>query len=231
MVKLFCVLMYWILWYAISFLMAEEVRPEFRLRHPSAIDKCMDDEKTLAIDYSMHPYYLRADLDGDSKMEYVLSVLGSPEWKRQGIMICRENGTKTIYRGIADRKGVDEDKERITNKWGRIVKDAILIESKSSDLQEYSVKKCCYGRGNLAGQLIFLLNANESSRAIPLGVTWHPISKEEMLGMAHDILGGEGEIVGEGVGSAWELTFTYGFMQGGQFRWLICTHPDLGGNF
>ena len=117
-------------WFLISPLIAEEMGSEYWMVHPSAIEKCLDHERTLAIDYSMHPYYLRMDLDGDDEMEYIVSVLGNSGWERAGLMVCRETGAKTIYRGIADRDVSAEEKDRIGKMWG-IVKDAVLIEGRT----------------------------------------------------------------------------------------------------
>ncbi len=154
-------------WIAISPLIAEEGSSEVWLLHPGALYKCMDNEKTLAIDYSMHPYYLRVDLDGDGEMEYVISVLDSSGWERRGLMVCHEDGVKTIYRGIADRAISAEDKDRIDKTRG-IVKDAVLIEGQTSEatlnstvsknhsiivshMFRYTVKKCCIGKGKGMG--------------------------------------------------------------------------------
>ncbi len=226
---LFCVFAH-----SISPLEAEEASLKFQLQRPSAIDKCMDDEKALAIDYSMHPYYLRLDLNGDGKMEYVLSMLASPDWKHHGLMVCHESGSKTIYRGIANKGVAADDKVRIAKtqeiKKGIIV-DAVLIEDRPSDLSSKAIKgfthgiiKCCYGRGKLTGQLIFVLNASESSQAIPLGITWRPLSKSEVLRKAHSVPRNVEEIAGEIIESSWHVTTSLGFMQGGQFRWIIYRH-------
>ena len=213
---------------------------EWWVRHPSVIDKCMDNEKTLAIDYSIHPYYLRVDLNGDGETEYVLSVMRGPVWKHHGLMVCHEDGSKTIYRGIADRDVAAEDKNRIA-KTRRIVKDAVLIEGQTSeavlhtsivrdgskavtDLLPYSVARCCSGQGRMGGQLIF--TEDRGLREIPLGLTWYPISKSDVLDRTSDMPRGIGEIAGEGIVTAWESATSVGFMQNGQFRWLIYANAD-----
>ncbi len=238
------------------------------MSHPSAIDKCMTDEKwsnqlptleidhsthpyftrfnpgnqllTLEIDYSIHPYYIRIDIDGDGATEYILSVMRGPVWKHYGLMVCHEDGSKTIYRGIADRRTVAEEENRATPR-REIVKDTVLIEGQTSrvtlnskigkndsltvsDLLLYSVARCCSGQGRMGGQLIF--TEDRGLRAIPLGLTWYPISQSDVLDRTSDMLRGIGEIAGEGIVTAWESATSVGFMQNGQFRWLIYMNAD-----
>ncbi len=238
---------FFILCAAISPLVAEEeIGSEVWLLHPSVIDKCSEGGmksikgEPLAIDYSMHPYYLRIDLDGDGKMEYVVSLLDNSGWKRRGLMVCHEDGRKTIYRGIADREMSAEEKERIGKMEG-ILKDAVLIEGQTSEktlnsvidknysymrIWEYSVKNFCYGKGGMGGQLIY--TGITSSQAIPMCGRWYPLSKSEVIDQAFEknLVDKKEEIAGEGIGTACELTFTFGFMEGDQFRWFIETYAD-----
>lgn len=229
-------------WLVILPLMAQEknMGSEVWLVHPSAIYECMKDVEGLAVDYSMHPYYLRVDLDGDGKMEYVLSMLSSSGWEQKGLMVCNEDGMKTIYRGIADRETSTEEKERI-GKMGGVLKDAVLIENQTSKETlnstidknysrvfpwKYNIRKCCYGKGIMGGQLIFTNTV--SSQAIPRGESWHPLSRNELSSLAFDmnIIDKVERITGEGIRSMWELTITLGFIQDGQFRWFIHTSAD-----
>ncbi len=224
-------------------LLAEEkVGSEIWLLHPWALEKCTADEKTLAVDYSMHPYYLRVDLDGDEEMEYVVNLLDSSGWERRGLMVCHEDGTKTIYRGIADRKMSAEEKDRIGRVEG-ILKDAVLIEEQTSEealnsvvdrnyspisdgMLKYNVRKCCDGKGGNGGQLIFTKII--SSQTIPLCEVWYPLSSKEVISRAlrANIIDGSEEIVGEGIITVCHMTYTLGFIQEGEFRWFIQTYAD-----
>lgn len=234
-------------WLVISPLMAEEeVGSEVWLLQPSAIDKCREsgmkdiNGETLAIDYSMHPYYLRVDLDGDREMEYVVNLLDNSGWERRGLMVCHEDGRKTIYRGIEDREMSAEEKERISNMRG-VLKNAVLIEGQTSEktlkstidkdysylrIWKYAVKRCCYGKGGMGGQLLYA--DITSSQVIPLCGRWYPLPKSEVVRWAFEdnLIDKAEKIVGEGIVTACEVTFTFGFMEGNQFRWFIRTYAD-----
>ncbi len=240
-----CLLACFVCWLAMPRLMAEkEIGSEYWLLHPLALGKCMEDETALAIDYSIHPYYLRVDLDGDNEMEYVINLLDKSGRERIGLMICHEGGNKTIYRGVAEREVSIEDKDRIGKMWG-VVKDAVLIEGQTSvetmnstgnktfswpvrNLFDYVVAKCCYGQGkNKGGQLIFTeLNYLQT---IPIGATWYPLSKNQVLSWVSehdDIRNRTKKVAGEGIVTVWELTTSIGFVEGNQFRWFVRTLSD-----
>ncbi len=229
-VKLFCLVVCLIL-LEINVPMTVNATDGLWILHPGPLRKCIDFARyelgeVLHPDYTMNPYYLRLDLNGDNAMEYITILVGSDGKIRRGLLVCSEDGKSVVYRG-EDRhastespKASDSPLSQISTQ-PRIVEDLVLIQKRSSQTlppESYAALRCCEVDGEIK-----ILDSPKSSTVISIGPNWRPLSKRELLQQLDDLsIPIESiESVGEGVYSTWWETYTLGFMDGNQFRWLV----------
>lgn len=134
-VRLFCLVAWAALWLSMPGMKALKALEAYKI-HPRPLRDCLDSarQKTgdvLHPDYAMNPYYLRLDLDGDNKMDYVTILVDESGKVRQGLLVCSSEGKTTFYQGMTDRIVTgDGSHQRLSSDtdepWG-IVADAVLL--------------------------------------------------------------------------------------------------------
>ncbi|HLA95607.1 MAG TPA: hypothetical protein VK612_07795 [Pyrinomonadaceae bacterium] len=89
---------------------------------PTAIEECMTKVKvgeSIEFETDFNPFYLRADFDGNSHVDYAVLVKGKDSNKR-GLVICKDSNTPFIFGSLSKPKtplSSFEDDNFITNQW------------------------------------------------------------------------------------------------------------------
>ena len=220
-------------------------------KHPDLLDECLGKGKT-EIDYTLNPYYLRLDLDGDGGMDYVTFVANNagafrlhpvkpnPETRKfepvigRSLLVCFSNGTKVIYRGVRER--VLEPVKSFQDGQLASSKDTPSLAKKKGQSADGSRAVS----GGVASVVVpvsppwipedMVLTEVKSSKekTIDILFSWYPRSKTEILELIDyfDIPMESGDVLGEGIGEAFRECLTLGFWDGKQFRWLMLSISD-----
>ena len=214
--------------------------------HPDLLYECLEKEKTEP-DYTLNPYYLRLDLDGDGGMDYVTfiardsgvfrlhSVEPNVESKKfepvvgRSLLVCFSNGRKVVYRGLADRisnalrppqheKSASDERPRpTTTRAGSTTRQSGQVSGDKDSSYDES-----YIRPWVAEDLVLTEIKLEENPA-DIMYSWYPLSKSEALENIdyYAVPMESGEVLGEAIGGGFDVDETLGFWDGKQFRWLL----------
>jgi len=215
--------------------------------HPELLDKCLGEGKTEP-DYTLNPYYLRLDLDGDGGMDFVTfvandsgsfrlhSVEPNVESKKfepvvaRSLLVCFSNGMKVLYRGLADRKsnkhrppqhkksGRDERPQPTTTGAGPAARQS---GKDSGDVD--SAYDESFIRPWVAEDKVLTRRESSEENTAEIMFSWYPLSKSEARETIdyYDVPMDSGKILGEAIGAGFDVSETLGFWDGKQFRWLV----------
>ena len=215
-------------------------------RHPDLLDKCLDEGKTEP-DYTLNPYYLRLDLDGDGGMDYVTflandlgsfrlhSVEPNVESKKfepvvgRSLMVCFSNGKKAVYRGLADRisntprprqhkgAGSGERSRPTTTRAGPVARQSGQVSRDKDPSYDESFIRPWVAADTVLTKMKFEENTTD------IMFSWYPLSKREVLDTIdyYEVQMESGGVLGEGIGQGFDVDGTLGFWDGKQFRWLV----------
>ena len=218
-------------------------------RHPELLDKCLG-KGEMVPDYTLNPYYLRLDLDGDDGMDYVTFIANNSgpfhlypvieEGEKlepavgRSLLACFADGRKVIYQGAVDRisdapgslqqKGSDggERPHVATTNDGPDVKQSGRV---SGD-EGFSYDKS-FVHPWVVEDRVLMEKESSDGNTEAIMFSWYPIPKRELLEeIAYWHVPMEsGEALGEGIVNGFE-DITLGFWDGKQFRWLTLSGAD-----
>ena len=215
--------------------------------HPELLDKCLGEGKTEP-DYTLNPYYLRLDLDGDGGMDYVTfvandsgafrlhSVEPNVESKKfepvvgRSLLVCFSNGKKAVYRGLADRisntprprqhkrSGSGERPQPTTTGAGPAARQSGQVSGDKDPSYEEA-----YIRPWVAEDKVLTRGESSEENTADMMFSWYPLSKSEAHETIdyYDVPMESGKILGEAIGGGFDVCETLGFWDGKQFRWLM----------
>ncbi len=211
--------------------------------HPELLDKCLEEGETEP-DYTLNPYYLRLDLDGDGGMDYVTFIANNSgqfhlypvieEGERlepavgRSLLACFSDGRKVVYHGADDQKsdapgslqekgaGGGERPHAATKNDGPDPKQSEQVSADEDSSHDESVVHPWVVEDRV-------LTGKESSErnTVAIMFSWYPLSRREVLEEIDYwvVPLGSGEVLGEGIVNGFE-DVTLGFWDGKQFRWL-----------
>jgi len=146
----------------------------------------------MRADLSRRPYYLRLDLDGDGRLDYVTTLVAGSREASPVVVVCFASGKRIRYNGVHD--GILTEEANIaTYPVYRALDTAITTEDYSGD-------------GVPIGSEWFEVTRAEIEEAF------------EYYGVPVD----PSDISGEALVSLWPETEIFGFMVDSQFYWVVC---------
>ena len=106
---------------------------------PRIVENCLGNvvsPEPIELESSYNPFYLRADLDGNQEVDYVLLVRSKAEKRNRGVIICKDSKESLLYGTIA-QPGMSypdtSDNNFVTNNWEILSKEETKEIIKESD--------------------------------------------------------------------------------------------------